>query len=74
MTDLQPSSQPKDWILDEEFIVIFHSVVKYNKSRKILHILEKEMTYIQNRQMKNIFEINTYIIKVCDRTLGKKRC
>ena len=49
-------------------------VVKYNKSRKILHTLEREMTHIQNRQMKNIFEINTYITKVCDKTLGKKRC
>lgn len=49
-------------------------LVKYNKSRKILHVLEKEMTHIQNRQMKSIFEINTYIIKVCDKTLGKKRC
>lgn len=49
-------------------------LVKYNKSRKILHVLEKEMTHMQNRQMKSIFEINTYIIKVCDKTLGKKRC
>lgn len=52
----------------------FTQVVKYNKSRKILHALEREMTHIQNRQMKNILEINTYITKVCDKTLGKKRC
>lgn len=35
----------------------FTQVVKYNKSKKILHALGREMTHIQNRQMKNIFEI-----------------
>lgn len=35
--DHQLSSQLKDWILDEEFIFIFPQVVKYNKSKKILH-------------------------------------
>lgn len=52
----------------------FTQVVKYNKSKKILHALGREMTHIQNRQMKNIFEINTYITEVCDKILGKKRC